>query len=59
MKTNVPDKQRGDEAVNSEWVATFTFLDVSGAVTASQWRRVMAPLKTAWRRAISGQIGPR
>lgn len=58
MTANVPDKKRSAKNVNADWVATFTLLDVSGAVTASQWRRVVAPLKTAWRRAIGGRIRP-
>jgi len=58
MTANVPDKKRSAKDGNAEWAATFTLLDVSGAVTASQWRRVVAPLKTTWRRAIGGRIRP-
>lgn len=58
MNANVPSQQSNDNKVNGEWVATFTLLDVSGAVTASQWRRMVGPLKTAWRRVIDGRIPP-
>jgi len=58
MNANGPGKQSNDNEVNAEWVATFTLLDVSGAVTASQWRRVVGPLKTAWRCVIGRRIPP-
>lgn len=52
MITYVLTNGSNGKAVNAEWVATFTLLDVSGSVTASQWRRFVAPLKPIWRRAV-------
>lgn len=52
MNSDVPTKGTGEDGASAGWVATFTVLDVSGVITASQWRRLVAPLKTLWRRTM-------
>jgi len=51
MSTNVPTNRSDVGNANGGWVATFTVLDLSGSITASQWRRLSASLRSAWRRA--------
>ena len=52
MNTDVPTKGVSEDGARAGWVATFTVLDVSGAITESQWQRLVAPLKTLWQLTI-------
>ena len=50
------DQARGDlkKPVDDQaWTATFTFLDASGTISASQLRRLAGGIARMWRRVIS------
>jgi hypothetical protein len=40
------------EPALAAWFATFTLLDVGGAISSSQLQRLLAPVKKLWRRAV-------
>ena len=39
-----------EEAAPTMWFATFSLLDVNGAVGSAQYERLFAPLRKLWRR---------
>ena len=52
MDSKHPTEQpRGDagKRQDSNWFATFSFLDVGGAISASQMRRLVATVSKLWR----------
>jgi hypothetical protein len=50
MTTNVQTNRSDVKSDRTDWVATFTVLDLSGSTTASQMRRLSEFLQSAWRR---------
>ncbi len=56
MKTNVATDRSDAKDTSTDWMATFTILDASGSITASQWRRVSAPVISAWRRLLGKRV---
>jgi glycyl-tRNA synthetase alpha subunit len=38
------------------WFATFTLLDASGAISSSQWQRLVAAVAQLWRRIVRRRI---
>jgi hypothetical protein len=45
-----PPDDRGPARTDA-WIATFTFLDVSGSISAAEWRRLVGWLSRLWRLA--------
>ena len=55
MKPPIPPRQVTETrtpAQRETWFATFTFLDASGAISASQLAHLKASLAKLWRRTI-------
>jgi hypothetical protein len=38
------------------WFATFTLLDASGAISSSQWQRLVSAVARLWRRAVRRRV---
>jgi hypothetical protein len=51
-ETQAPAAHDHREPPRAAWFATFTLLDVSGAISSSELQRVLAPVKKLWRRAV-------
>jgi hypothetical protein len=52
MKANTQMENDHKKPPRAAWFATFTLLDVGGAISSSQLQRMLAPVKKLWRRAI-------
>ena len=52
MKAEKPKQAERDhrEPHRATWFATFSFLDLSGSISESQWRRFVSLLKKIWPR---------
>jgi len=50
---------RNEPAGSDSWFATFTFLDASGAIGASQFRAAKALLAKCWRWTLARLLSPK
>ena len=41
-----------EESPRPAWFATFSFLDISGAITSSELQRLLAPVRKLWQRVF-------
>lgn len=49
-QTRLGQARRDENARGEHWFATFTFLDAGCAISASQFRRLVALVTKLWRR---------
>jgi len=56
MTITAPAKGSDVRAEANDWVATWTVLDVSGSCSATQLRRLLESLRSAWRHMIGKRI---